>query len=132
MKSITSRYEKEDAQPVSNINPNHLRQTRLIHLSRKYFLRVSQRIREFDPTTVSVSQGKGGKKRAPSDRPCARPVILEGVKRNEIKSCRGGGVYICYDEKEHPTGMVSIRQIWTTGNQLAQGLPYSRWTSTLA
>lgn len=90
--------KKEDAQSVS------LRQTRLIHLSGRYPLRVSQRIREFGPTTVSVSQGKGGKKCAPSGRPCVQPVVLEGVKRNESKSCKGRGVYICHDKKEeHPT-----------------------------
>jgi len=101
MKSMTMQCKKEDAQSV--FNPDHLRQARLVHLSGKYPLRVSQRIRKFGPTTVSVSQGKGGKKFAPSGGPCVRPVVL-GVKRNERKSCRGRGVYICHDEKEeHPT-----------------------------
>lgn len=33
---------------------------------------------------------------------CVRPVVVEGVKRNERENCRGG-VHVCYDEKEHPT-----------------------------
>jgi len=67
MKSMTMQCKEEDARSVSN--PEHLRKTRLIHLSAKYPLRVSQRIRKFGPTTVSVSQGKGGKKCAPSGGP---------------------------------------------------------------
>ena len=77
MKPMTLQSKKEDTHSV--YNPDYLRQTRPIHLSRKYFLRVSQRIGEFRPNTVSVLQGKGGKECAPSNRPvCA------------ARSCRRG------------------------------------------
>jgi len=56
MKWMTLQCKKEDAQLVSN--SDHLRQTRPIHLNRKHFLRVLQRIKVFGRTTVNVSQGK--------------------------------------------------------------------------
>lgn len=132
MKSITLQCKKEDAQLVSNPDGD-LRQTRFVHLGRKYFLRALQRIGKFGPTTVGVSQGKGGKECAPSGRPCVRPVVLEGVNGKEERvGGEGGCIYVTMKIRSIQRRMVSIRQRWATGDRQAQGLPYSGWTSALA
>jgi len=107
MKLRTLQRKREDAQSLTN--PNDLGQTRSIHPSRKYFLQVPQRMRKFGPTTVSASQEKGGRKCAPSGGPWVRPVVLGGVKWTERKSCRRGGVYICFTRRSIQRWMGSIR-----------------------
>ena len=120
MKSMTLQCKKEDAKSVSN--PDHLRQTRLIHLNRKYFLRVSQRIRELGPTTVGVWQGKGGKEFAPSGRPRVRPEVLEGVKWNEerVGGRGGGGIYVTTRRGDINPAEMSNRRLASIGASIPE------------